>query len=266
MLRDNASIEEIQSVLDTLPNLENDSWPFLPKDIFSLSKPISKEANSVQISYRSAMIHFSMSVKQIENDLEKWLEKFEDFFKRIPNVYEANVDVHLSPYTGNYKNENLNYHWKARLDKEGIVTWKYRGDPTKLEEICKPVHFAHSYFTEGLKSQVIENMQWIGNQIGKKISIIDKLSTSVGNYDRHFTRTSKFEFIINDFGVRTSGAIACIEGKNNRFEFRTDCIRRIERNLNKLEIESVIDFNVSRLISFEIGKQGDNNVHDDHVG
>lgn len=252
MLQDEESIDEIQSVIDTLPNLENDNWPFLPKDIFTLSKPISKEANPAQISYRSAMIHFSMSVKQIEDDLEKWLAKFEDFFKRIPNVYEANVDIHLSPYTGNYKNENLNYHWKASRDRAGVVTWKYKGDPTKLEEICNPINFSHSYFTEKLKSLVIENMQWLGNQIGKKISIIDKLSTVKGNYDRHFTRTSKHEFIINDFGIRTSGAIARIEGKNNHFEFKSDSIRRIERKDNNLEIELVLDINTSRLINIEI--------------
>lgn len=265
-LLDDVSVEEIQSVIDSLPTLENDNWPFLPKDIFTLSKPISKDANPVQISYRSAMIHFSMSVKQIEDDLEKWLKKFEDFFKRIPNVYEANVDVHLSPYTENYKNGNLNFHWKASSNKTGEVTWKYKGDPTKIGDICKPIHFAHSSFTEELKSQVIENMQWLGDQIGKKITIIDKLSTVRGNYDRHFTRTSKLEFIINEFGVRTSGAIACIAGENNQFEFRIDCIRRIERAFNILEFESVLDLNVSRLITLEIEKPSDNNVHDEHAG
>ena len=254
MLNDTDAIEEIQSVIDSLPNLENDKWPFLPKDIFALSKTISREANPVQISYRSAMIHFSMSVKQIEDDLEEWLKKFEVFFKQIPEVYEANVDIHLSPYTANYKNENLNYHWKANRYKKGSVIWKYKGDPTKLEEICKPLHYAQSYFTEELKSQVIENMKWIGDQIGKEIVITDRLSTFRGNYDRHFTRTSQLVFIMKGFGIRTSGAIAQIEGAKNSFEFRTDCIRRIKRISNNIEIESVLDLNVSRLINLEIRK------------
>ena len=147
MLWDEEAISQIESVIDSLPNLEDDEWPFLPKDIFSISKPISKEANPVQISYSSAMIHFSMSVKQMEDDVQEWIEKFENFFKRIPEVYEANVDIALAPYTGNYKNGNLNYHWKKNRDEDSNLTWKFKGDPTTLKEICKPIHFAHSYFT-----------------------------------------------------------------------------------------------------------------------
>lgn len=259
MLRDNKSIQEIQSVIDTLPKLENDKWPFLPKDIFKLSKPISQEANPVQISYRSSMIHFSMSVKQIEDELEEWLKKFESFFKRIPEAYEANVDVQCL-YSGNYKNGALNYNWKSKRNVDGTKSWKFKGDPIKIEEINKPINFSHSYFTEELKKKVIKYMQWLGDRIGDRISIIDRLSTVKGNYDRHFTRTSKSEFIIEDFGVRTSGAIANIEGANNRIEFRTDCIRRIEKKENKLEIELVLDLNTSRLINIEIRKPGDNNI------
>jgi len=254
------SIEEIESVIDTLPNLEDDNWPFLPKDIFTLSKPLSVEANPVQISYRSAMIHFSMSVKQIEDELEEWLNKFENFFKIIPNVYEVNVDVRLSPYTGNYKNGNLNYHWKAIRDKEGNETWNYKGDPIKLEEICKPKYFTHSYFTEELKSQVIRSMQWLGSQIGNTISITDRITTSKGNYDRHFTRTNRIKIKLKNFGIRTSGAIATLEGDGIEFEFKTDSIRRIERMDNKLEIEISFDLNTSRLINLEIGKPGDNKL------
>jgi len=50
MLCDKESIDEIQSVIHTLPNLENDNWPFLPKDIFTLSKPITN-LNLEQIAY-----------------------------------------------------------------------------------------------------------------------------------------------------------------------------------------------------------------------
>ena len=260
MLRDEESIKQIESVINTLPNLENDNWPFLPKDIFSLSKPISKESNPVPISYRSAMIHFSMSVKQIEDYLQEWLDKFENFFKQIPDAYEANVDIHLSPYTANYKNQNLNYHWKASRDKNGLVIWQYKGDPIKLKEICNPVHFAHSYFTEELKNEVVINMQWLASQIGETISITDRITSVKGNYDRHFTRTSRIKTKLKHFGVRTSGAIAMLEGENVEFEFKSDSIRRIERRDNQLEIEIVIDLNTSRLINLEIGKPGDNKL------
>lgn len=251
MLRNKESIDEIQSVIDSLPNLENDKWPFLPKDIFTLSKPISNEGNPVQISYRSAMIHFSMSVKQIENELDEWLKKFENFFKRIPDVYEANADIQTI-YSNNYKNGSLNYNWQANSGKDGFVAWKYKGDPTKIEEISKPINFTHSYFTEELKKQVIENMQWLGEQIGKRISITDKISTVKGNYDRHFTRTNRFKTTLKNFGIRTSGAIAMLEGENFEFEFKSDSIRRIKKGENKLEIEISFDLNTSRLINLEI--------------
>ena len=258
MLRDEESIKQIESVINTLPNLENDKWPILPKDIFSLSKPISQGSNPVPISYRSAMIHFSMSVKQIEDYIQEWLDKFEVFFKRVPDAYEANVDIHLFPYTANYRNQNLHYHWKANRDQLGIITWKYKGDPTKIEEICKPVHYAHSYFTEKLKNEIIQNMQWLASQVGKVIKITDRLSTVKGNYDRHFTRTNRFKTTIKHFGIRTSGAIAMLEGENLDFEFKTDSIRRIERVENRLEIEIAFDLNTSRLINLEIGMPGDN--------
>ena len=253
MLRDEESIRQIESVINSLPNLENDSWPFLPKDIFMLSKPLSKEANPVQISYRSAMIHFSMSVKQSEDDLKVWIEKFENFFKKIPDVYEANVDIQ-SHYSANYKNGNLNYHWKANRNKDGKVTWKYKGDPTTIEDICKPIHFEHSYFTEQLKNEVIQNMQWLGSKVGEVVTITDRISTVKGNYNRHFTRTNRIETTLKSFGIRTSGAIAMLEGDKIEFEFKTDSIRRIDRVDNKLEIEIGIDLNTSRLINLEIGQ------------
>jgi len=257
MLRDQDSILQIESVINTLPNLENDKWPFLPRDIFTLSKPISKEANPIQISYRSAMVHFSMSVKQIEDNLEEWLKKFEIFFKQIPDVYEANVDLHCL-YSTNYRNNNLNYHWKATTDKNGVKNWNYKGDPITKEEMSNPMNYSHSYFTERLKSQVVENMQWLGSQTGNSILITDRISSLKGNYDRHFTRTNRFETKLKGFGIRTSGAIAMLEGDNVEFEFKTDKIRRIEREDNKLEIELVLDLNTSRLINLEIRKPGDN--------
>ncbi len=253
MLWNEDAIREIESVIDTLPKLEDDKWPFLPRDIFALSKPISDEANSVQISYSSAMIHFSMSVKQMDEDLHEWILKFENFFKRIPDVFEANVSVFLPPYTGCYKNEHLNYHWEAKRDKSGSINWMYNGDPTMLDEICKSVYFENSYFTEELRSEVVQNMQWLASQVGEIIMITDRISTIKGNYDRHFTRTNRIKTKLKNFGIRTSGAIAMLEGEDVEYEFKTDSIRRIERSGNTMEIEIAFDLNTSRLINLKIG-------------
>jgi len=251
------STNAIESVINSLPNLEDDKWPFLPRDIFNLSKPLSIEANPVQISYRSAMVHFSMSVKEIEDSIQAWLEKFENFFKQIPGVYEANVDIHCL-YSGKYKNGNLNYHWKANTDRDGKVSWNFKGDPTNIEDMVNPVHFAHSYFSETLKEEVIKNMQWLASKAGRTITLTDKISRVKGNYDRHFTRITKFRTKLDHFKIRTSGAIGMIEGDNITFEFKTDNIRRIRRDENKLEIESVLDLNSSRLININVNEPDDN--------
>ncbi len=106
----------------------------------------------------------------------------------------------------------------------------------------------------GVIAQVVENLQWLSEQDGKRVSITDMLTTNSGNYNRHFTRTSAFEFEMKHFGIRTSGAIGRIEGQNSAFEFKTDQIRRIERQNNELEIESILDINTSRLIRIKIGE------------
>lgn len=106
--------------------------------------------------------------------------------------------------------------------------------------------------TEKLKKELIKNIQWLGDQIGQQVEIIDRLTTNKSNYDRHFTRTSRFIFKMTHFGVRTSGAIGMIEGSELQFEFKTDCIQRIERNGNQLEFESELDQNTSRLIQINV--------------
>lgn len=108
--------------------------------------------------------------------------------------------------------------------------------------------------TEEFKSKLVENLQWLGMQTGKKVDIVDRLTSNKGNYDRHFTSTSRFNFIIKDFGVAFSGAIGRIEGDNVHFQFKTDFIKRIEKKINELEIELDLDVKTSRLINFKIGE------------
>jgi hypothetical protein len=95
-------------------------------------------------------------------------------------------------------------------------------------------------------------MQWLSDQKGKHVLIIDRLSTSKGNYNRYFTRKSSFEFTITNFAIRMSGAIGMIEGQNIWFEFKTDIIKRIVKVGTKLELEYFLDLKTSRLITFEI--------------
>ena len=112
--------------------------------------------------------------------------------------------------------------------------------------------------TEELKNDIIQNLQWLGEQIGREVRITDRLSCVKGNYDRHFTCTRQFNFDIEHFGVAFSGAIGRIEGGNVHFQFKTDMINRIKRNKDELEMELDLDTKTSRLINFQIRKPGDN--------
>ena len=129
---DKKGVEEIQSKINQLPNLEEDEWPFLPKDIFCITKPISNSANHIQICYRSTMIHFSMSVKQLDYELQEWIEKFSTFFKSVPGVYEVNLDISLAPYTNN--NNTLKYYWELNRTSKNEYNWIFQGDPTDFNQ------------------------------------------------------------------------------------------------------------------------------------
>ena len=102
------------------------------------------------------------------------------------------------------------------------------------------------------KTKIINNLQWLGDQIGKDVKIVDRLTSNKGNYDRHFTCTSQYGFTIKDFSVAFSGAIGSISGDNVIFQFKTDRIQSIERKNNRLEIELDLDVNTSRLIHFQL--------------
>jgi len=107
-------------------------------------------------------------------------------------------------------------------------------------------------FTEELKNKVTQNLQWLAKQENKNIKIEDKISTNKNNYDRHFTRLNSYEFILNKFRIRISGAMGMVEGDNIIFEFKTDSIQQIERNDNQLIMELQMDLNTTRLIKITI--------------
>jgi len=93
--------------------------------------------------------------------------------------------------------------------------------------------------------------------------ITDRISNNKDNYNRHFTTTSRLKFKLKHFGVRTSGAIAMLDGENQSFEFRTDAIKEIARIDNKIEIIVQITGNVFRNLEIEVRSiENDVNVLD----
>lgn len=114
--------------------------------------------------------------------------------------------------------------------------------------------------SEEFKAKLVENLQWLGGQIGKEVEIIDRLSCNKGNYDRHFTSISQYTFVVKRFTIAISGGIGCIEGEKAQFQFKTGFIKRIEKAGNELEIELDLDQRTSRLINFKIKELGMNKL------
>ena len=114
--------------------------------------------------------------------------------------------------------------------------------------------------TEELKEQIITSMIWLDNCKGQEISIIDRISTVKENFDRHFTTTSNYLFVVEDFGVRTSGAIARIEGRNIVFQFRTYSVTSIEQKENQVQFDLNIKETIFRRIEIKKIKPVPNNV------
>ena len=130
-------LNAISKNIDELPRLSDDHWPFLPREIFNISvTPLG--SNAVPITYRSIIIHFGMSVIQLEHELGDWLNKYETFMKSIPGVWESLVNIQMEPYTAGFDHGHLTYWWcKEFLPKSDETTWRYKGGPRNWEELVK---------------------------------------------------------------------------------------------------------------------------------
>lgn len=72
--------------------------------------------------------------------------------------------------------------------------------------------------TTDLKEELILFFQHCGTQCGKSVFIKEYITTRQNNYDRHCTTYSNFDFKLESFGVRTSGAKATFSGIKFSYE------------------------------------------------
>ncbi len=100
-----------------------------------------------------------------------------------------------------------------------------------------------------LKKSIIESMELLQFWIGEAVIIEDWICTSGRHYDRHQTRYGRIKLKIEEFGIRTSGAIATLSSSQQQIEFRTDCIKHIDKKENVLIIEMNIIDSVWRKIT-----------------
>ena len=128
-------IQAIESCIESLPTLKDDKFPFLPREIFGISKPIIGENNGA-IAYRSVIVHFGMSLKQLDDEIGDWINKYEQFLKGIPGAWESIVNIMMVPYTANYQMSHLRYHWfKEYESKSNESFWRFEGDPKEWSEL-----------------------------------------------------------------------------------------------------------------------------------
>lgn len=125
-------INQIESYIQLLPELKNDDWPFLPREIFAISYP-KNNTNKVPITYRSVIIHFGMSIKELDDKLQDWLIKYEKFLKNFPGANESIVNIQLIPYTSDFKHNHLSFWWhKEYVNKSNEKKWEFNGDIINL--------------------------------------------------------------------------------------------------------------------------------------
>ena len=127
MERDRKLTEKVRQNLQAICALsEEDTWPFLSRSMFSSS------TNSIQTTYKSQIIHFGASFKEIEWVWEEWLTKFEALLR---SMYWDEVHLHLVSEAFNAS--SFHYVWKDEGEEKAIypdhadpvACWTFSGGP-----------------------------------------------------------------------------------------------------------------------------------------
>lgn len=112
-------------VISTLP--EEDEWPFLSRGLFSFVR------HEAQGNYKHQMIHFAGSFKQLDEEWEEWLAKFEALLQRM---YWDQVHLHL-------RSERYGAHDYLWTSHGGLYSPSAGSDWT---HVGGPRHFSSDYW------------------------------------------------------------------------------------------------------------------------
>jgi hypothetical protein len=117
-----------RQIIAALP--ECDSFPHLTRSMFAIPGDEPQQG-----TYRSQVIHFGASMKEVERDWRKWLEKFESLLKKL---YWFNAMVHLrAEFIG-----DLDYEWTVDANQivhffkdppQPATKWFFDGGPRSFD-------------------------------------------------------------------------------------------------------------------------------------
>lgn len=112
-----------REMIASLP--EEDDWPFLTRGMFAVPD------DSRQGTYRTQVIHFGASLKEVEDDWAAWLSKFEALLRRL---FWVSAKLHLEAERGG----SHTYQWVAEPDQIDrwlgepplpVARWTFAGGP-----------------------------------------------------------------------------------------------------------------------------------------
>jgi hypothetical protein len=97
----------------------------------------SSSTHSLQTTYKSQIIHFGASFKQIEGAWGTWLTKFETLLRKM---YWDEVHLHLVAEAWN--SSSIHYIWKDENEEKAIYPdhadpvahWTFSGGPRTFSE------------------------------------------------------------------------------------------------------------------------------------
>lgn len=116
----------VARALDLLPPLSADEWPFLPREAFAASP-----AEGLLAFTGRAVVHFGMSVKEVEGNWSERLDKFERFFKAA-GASEAFVTLTV-PYANSGEGDGrFCWSWRLRWQPDRSRDWEFFGGPRDL--------------------------------------------------------------------------------------------------------------------------------------
>jgi hypothetical protein len=109
-----------------------DEYPPLTRNLFSLTA----SRYPIPGLYKEVVIHFGLTLKDVADDWDVWLDKFESFLE-VFSWREARVHLELSrPVVGEVS--AFSYRWAMLLSEPlagNRIRWRFEGGPRELGEI-----------------------------------------------------------------------------------------------------------------------------------